>query len=74
VARRRRTNSEQAGRRRSIDSRREQRELLFWTLRESLAIAWLGLRLIVLAALAIYLILAMLDGRSAGAEEVMRLF
>jgi hypothetical protein len=59
-------------RREPLKRRREERELLFWTLQEALAVLWLTLRLILFAALVAYVILSLIEGRPIGVESAIR--
>jgi hypothetical protein len=50
-----------------LEVRRAERELFFWTARESL-------KLIVLTALTAYFLVSIIEGRIAGYAELLRLF
>jgi hypothetical protein len=51
--------------RRPIEARRAERELFFWTARQTL-------KLVVLAALVIYLVVSLVEGRLPGSELLLR--
>jgi hypothetical protein len=55
----------------SIEQRRNERELFFWTVREVLALARQTLRLLLLAALVIYVIASLIEGRPAALIEII---
>jgi hypothetical protein len=56
----------------SIKWRRKERELFFWTVREVLALARQTLRLLLLAALVIYVIASLIEGRPPSIETIIR--
>ena len=53
--------------RRPIEARRAERELFFWTARQTV-------KLVVLAALAVYVVVSLLEGRLPGSELLVRVF
>jgi hypothetical protein len=68
----RRKRPHRATRRKPLKQRRDERELFFWTLRELLAIGRQAIRLLLLLAVAIYLIVSLIEGRLPGIESVVQ--
>jgi hypothetical protein len=58
-------------RRRSVKTRRNERELLFWTVREALALGRQALRFLLLTAIVIYAIVSLIEGRAPGIESIL---
>jgi hypothetical protein len=56
-----------------IQTRREERELAFWTIEEILKLAPRAIRILVLGALAVYAIVALVKGELPGTQEVLRM-
>lgn len=56
--------------RRSIETRREERELLFWTIRETLALLGRTLMLILLAVLILHAITSVAEGGMPSIQEI----
>jgi hypothetical protein len=58
--------------RKSLKTRRAERELFFWTVAEALDLSRQTLRLLLLAALVIYAIVSLVEGRLPGVESILR--
>jgi hypothetical protein len=58
--------------RKSLKTRRAERELFFWTVAEALDLGRQTLRLLLLAALVIYAIVSLIEGRLPGVESILR--
>ena len=58
-------------RRKPLKKRRDERELLFWTLGEILTLGRQTLRLLFLTAVVIYAIVSMIEGRLPGIESIV---